>query len=65
MNNVLKQIKIFKLSDYLIKGDLENDVNNYVVRIFKEQGNYPTIETNSKFISVITDCLIKIENEKR
>ena len=32
MNNIsLKQIKIFKLSDYFTKDDLENDVNNYVV----------------------------------
>ncbi len=61
MNNIsLKQIKIFKLSDYFTKDDLENDVNNYVVKIFKEQGNYPNIETNSQFISVITDCIIKI-----
>jgi hypothetical protein len=63
MNNAhLKQIKIFKLSDYFSKNDLEKDVNDYVVKIFKEQGNYPNIETNSQFISVITDCLIKIEN---
>ena len=63
MNNIsLKQIKIFKLSDYFTKDDLENDVNNYVVKIFKEQGNYPNIETNSQFISVITDCLIKIND---
>ena len=61
MNNThLKQIKIFKLSDYFTKDDLEKDVNNYVVKIFKEQGNYPNIETNSQFISVITDCIIKI-----
>jgi len=63
MNNAhLKQIKIFKLSDYFSKNDLENDVNDYVVKIFKEQGNYPNIETNSQFISVITDCIFKIEN---
>jgi hypothetical protein len=63
MNNAhLKQIKIFKLIDYFTKDDLENDVNDYVVKIFKEQGNYPNIETNSQFISVITDCIIKIEN---
>jgi hypothetical protein len=61
MNNAhLKQIKIFKLTDYFTKDDLEKDVNNYVVKIFKEQGNYPNIETNSQFISVITDCIIKI-----
>jgi hypothetical protein len=61
MNNAhLKQIKIFKLIDYFTKDDLENDVNDYVVKIFKEQGNYPNIETNSQFISVITDCIIKI-----
>ena len=63
MNNIsLKQIKIFKLSDYFSKDDLEKDVNDYVVKIFKEQRNFPIIETNSQFISVITDCLIKIEN---
>jgi hypothetical protein len=61
MNNAhLKQIKIFKLSNYFSTDDLENDVNDYVVKIFKEQGNYPNIETNSQFISVITDCIIKI-----
>jgi len=62
MNNAhLKQIKIFKLSDYFTKDDLEKDVNNYVVKIFKEQRNFPIIETNSEFISVITDCIIIIE----
>jgi hypothetical protein len=61
MNNThLKQIKIFKLSDYFTKDDLEKDVNNYVVKIYKEQRNVPIIETNSQFISVITDCIIKI-----
>ena len=61
MNNAhLKQIKIFKLSDYFTKDDLEKDVNNYVVKIYKEQRNVPIIETNSQFISVITDCIIKI-----
>jgi hypothetical protein len=61
MNNAhLKQIKIFKLSDYFTKDDLEKDVNDYVVKIFKEQGNYPNIETNSQFISIITDCHFKI-----
>jgi len=57
-NAHLKQIKIFKLSDYLHEYALEKAVNNYVIGIFKEQGNYPNIETNSKFISVITDCII-------
>ncbi len=61
-NAHLKQIKIFYLSDYFTKNDLEKDVNNYIVKIFKEQGNYPNIETNSQFISVITDCLIKIND---
>lgn len=62
MNNIsLKQIKIFKLSDYFTKDDLEKDVNDYVVKIFKEQRNFPTIETNSEFISVITDCIFKIK----
>jgi len=61
MNNAhLKQIKIFKLSDYFTKDNLEKDVNDYVVKIFKEQGNFPTIETNSEFISVITNCHFKI-----
>lgn len=58
-NAHLKQIKIFMLSDYFIKKELEKAVNNYVIGIFEEQGNYPNIETNSEFISVITDCLIK------
>jgi hypothetical protein len=61
MNNIsLKQIKIFKLSDYFTKDDLEKDVNDYVVKIFKEQRNFPIIETNSEFISVITNCHFEI-----
>ena len=60
INARLKQIKIFKLSDYFTKDNLEKDVNDYVVKIFKEQGNFPIIETNSEFISVITNCHFKI-----
>jgi hypothetical protein len=35
-----KQIKIFKLSDYFTKDDLEKDVNDYVVKIFKDSYEY-------------------------
>jgi len=54
----LKQIKIFKLADYKESSDLEAAVNNYVIESFRTQGNYPNIQTNSKFIAVVNDCLI-------
>ena len=54
----LEQIKIFKVSEFSTE-DLEKSVNNYVIEIFSKQGNYPTIKTNSKYISVICDCLVE------
>lgn len=54
----LKQIKIFKVSDFETTDQLEKAVNDYVIERFNKQGNYPHIETNSKFISVISDCLV-------
>lgn len=54
----LKQIKIFKVSDFVTTQQLEKAVNNYVIEIFDKEGNYPHIETNSKFISVISECLV-------
>ena len=55
----LKQIKIFKLSDYDIADELEKVVNNYVIERFNKEGNYPSIETNSTFISIISECLVE------
>lgn len=52
----LEQIKIFPYSNYTTE-ELEKAVNDYVVEIFNEQGNFPRIETNQGFISVIVDCL--------
>lgn len=54
----LKQIKIFKVSDFGSTEQLEKDVNDYVIERFNKEGNYPHIETNSKFISVISECLV-------
>lgn len=54
----LKQIKIFKVSDFETTEQLEKVVNNYVIERFNKEGNYPCIETNSKFISVISECLV-------
>ena len=54
----IKQIKIFKVSEFSTE-DLEKSVNNYVIEIFSKEGNYPIIKTNSKYISVICDCLVE------
>lgn len=56
----LNQIKIFKVSDFETTEKLENAVNDYVIEIFNKEGNYPHIETNSKFVSVIIECLVDI-----
>ena len=52
----LEQIKIFLYSNYTTE-ELEKAVNDYVVEIFNKEGNFPRIETNQGFISVIVDCL--------
>jgi len=54
----LKQIKIFKVSDFETAEALEKVVNDYVIERFNKEGNYPHIETNSKFISVVSECLV-------
>ena len=54
----LKQIKIFKVSDFETTEQLEKTVNDYVIERFNKEGNYPRIETNSKFVSVLSDCLV-------
>jgi hypothetical protein len=55
----LQQIKIFKVSDFGSTEQLESFVNNYVIEIYNKQGNYPIIKTNSKYISIISDCLVE------
>jgi hypothetical protein len=54
----LKQIKIFKVSDFETTEQLEKTVNDYVIERFNKEGNYPHIETNSKFVSVVSECLV-------
>lgn len=54
----LKQIKIFKVSDFETTDALEKAVNDYVIERFNKEGNYPHIETNSKFLSVVSECLV-------
>lgn len=56
----LNQIKIFKVSDFETTEKLENAVNDYVIERFNKEGNYPHIETNSKFVSVIIECLVDV-----
>lgn len=55
----LKQIKIFKIADYGTPELLEQAVNSYVIEVFTKEGNYPNIETNSKYISVICERLVE------
>jgi hypothetical protein len=54
----LKQIKIFKVSDFETTDALEKAVNDYVIERFNKEGNFPHIETNSKFVSVVSECLV-------
>lgn len=55
----LEQIKLFRVSTFDTTEQLESAVNDYVIRRFNKEGNYPHIETNSKYISVISNCLVK------
>ncbi len=58
MRRQLQQIKIFKVSDFEKTEQLENAVNDYVIERFNKEGNFPYIETNSNFVSVISECLV-------
>jgi hypothetical protein len=58
MRRQLQQIKIFKVSDFEKTEQLENAVNDYVIERFNKEGNFPHIETNSNFVSVISECLV-------
>ena len=53
-----RMIKIFKVSDFEKTEQLENAVNDYVIERFNKEGNFPYIETNSNFVSVISECLV-------
>lgn len=55
----LQQIKIFKVEHFKTTEDLEESVNKYVIEMYNKEGNYPTIKTNSKFVSVISHCLLE------
>ena len=55
----LQQIKIFPVRNFYNDQELEKAVNKYVIQIFNKEGEYPFIETNSSFISVICNCLVK------
>ena len=54
----LTQIKIFKVSEFSTE-DLEKSVNDYVIEIFSKEGNYPSIETNERYVSVICNRLVE------
>ena len=54
----LTQIKIFKVSEFSTE-DLEKAVNDYVIEIFSKEGNYPSIETNERYVSVICNSLVE------
>jgi hypothetical protein len=62
MKHQLKQIKIFKLSDYDVAEQLEKVVNDYVIKSWEDHGNYPSIKTNSKFISIINNHLVETKS---
>lgn len=48
----LLQVKIFKYEDHTDHGSLERVVNECIIDWFKSEGNYPKVETNSKFVTV-------------
>lgn len=56
----LPQIKIFALSEFKTTSELEIAVNKYVIDTFNKEGNYPSIKTNSQFISIINSHLVDV-----
>lgn len=64
MKAQIKQIKIFRVDEYDSSEKLEKAVNDFVSEIASQEGNYPSIETNSKFISVIGNRLVEINYKK-
>ncbi len=59
----IQQIKIFRVDDFNNCEKLEKEVNDFVAEIVSQEGNYPVIETNSKFISVIGDRLVEVKSK--
>lgn len=57
----IEQIKIFLLEEYKNSEEFEKDINDHAIEQFTEYGNYPRIETNSKFVSVVCERLVKID----
>ena len=55
----LKQIKTFHFWNFSSTEEVDKAVNDYVIEVYNREGNYPSIETNSKFISVISECLVE------
>lgn len=47
---ILPQIKIFSVTDY---HDVDKAVNDYIILIFNETGNFPKIKVTSNYIAVI------------
>lgn len=56
----LPQIKTFFV-DSIGEQKIDDEVNEYVGEIYAKTNNFPRIETNSKFISVICDEVIEID----
>lgn len=54
----LEQIKIFFIKE---NENVEKQVNDYVIESYNKNKNFPTIETNSKFISVINRELKEVK----
>jgi hypothetical protein len=58
---ILKQIKIFDVSEYGTSEQLEIAVNSFIIDVFENFGNFASIETNSKFISVVFEKSVKCD----
>jgi hypothetical protein len=60
----LEQIKTFYYEHTLLnKTNIDIEVNEYVIKMFNKTRNFPKIETNSKFISVICNVLVEVEKD--
>jgi hypothetical protein len=57
----LQQIKLFPIDG--ATNTAEEQANSFAIQIFAETGNYPTIEQNGNYISVVYWKLCKYQKE--
>jgi hypothetical protein len=60
----LPQIRLFSLEKYRDFTEMEKDVNNFVIEAFSKDGNTPSIDVSSNYITVTRTTLVNTRYEE-